>query len=89
MEAAAAVREVHADGEEPEPADVGEADGRLQQGRQPMAHRSRSLARSTTCFWVVAKHQAEDEDDQSEQRAQHDDGAHVPTPSKRAPDRFR
>ena len=43
-----------------------------------MAHSVALLARSTTCFWVVAKHQAEDEDDQSEQRAQHDDGAHVP-----------
>ena len=39
-------------------------------------------------FWVVVKHQTKGEDDQSEQRAQHDDGAHVPTPSKQ-PEIFR
>src|SRR5271168_3283470 len=43
------------------------------------------LARSTTRFRVVVKHQAKDQDDQPEQRAQHDDGAHVPTPSKPSP----
>ena len=35
-----------------------------------------AFARSATCFRVEAKHQAEDEGDQSEQRAQHDDCAH-------------
>jgi hypothetical protein len=38
------------------------------------------LARSATRFWVEAKHQPEHEDDQPEQRAEHDDSAHVGTP---------
>jgi hypothetical protein len=32
------------------------------------------------CLRVVAKHQAEYQDDQAEQRAEHDESAHVRTP---------
>ena len=62
------------------PADVGEADGRHQQWRQSLLIGRAPGPECTTCFGVVAKHHPEDEDDQSEQRAKHDDGAHVRTP---------
>ena len=80
MEAAAAIAQVDTDDEEHDAPDVGEAHGRLQQRRQSRCSLVALLARGTPCLGVEAEYQPEYQDDQAEQRAKHDDSAHVCTP---------